>query len=426
MPPTIASFLGMDQTDAPTRVILAPPSIIPVTDRTPAERDVDEFQHGGAWYVRCSHLTQRPASHKKRTSPQWAWGEDIKKRGGLTKDRFFWCYLCEKKGWRQELPIVSTGNSTALDHLCKKHNMDRRTGELRSARPASQPTYEEYPDRKAIEFRRIFKDFKQILIRWIVCCHIAFFQLENEYFRELLFFLEPKLQKLLPKACRVIRQWVLEEYEHRKALLIEELESALSQIAISFDLWTSPSQRAILGVTAHFINKDCKRRHVLLGLRELFGEHSGKNQAVLLLQIIREYKIQGRISYFMADNADNCDTAIDAVLRALYPKMSAKLRKRRRLRCFGHICNLCAQAFIIGDDAEKISKEIDAATRDMNFRRVQELWKKRGAIGLLQNLARYIRFSPQRRNFFMGIRMGGDLAKYDKLMVSAEVLIERN
>jgi hypothetical protein len=110
---------------------------------------------------------------------------------------------------------------------------------------------------------------------------------------------------------------------------------------------------------------DCRRRHVLLGLRKLFGDHSGKNQAVSLLQITREYKIQGRISRFMADN---CYTAIDAVLLALYPKMLAKLRKRRRLRCYGHFCNLCAQAFIIGDDAERISEEIDAATRDMNFR----------------------------------------------------------
>jgi hypothetical protein len=29
----------------------------------------------------------------------------------------------------------------------------------------------------------------ELLIRWIVYCHIAFFQLENQYFRELLFFL---------------------------------------------------------------------------------------------------------------------------------------------------------------------------------------------------------------------------------------------
>lgn len=52
------------------------------------------------------------------------------------------------------------------------------------------------------------------------------------------------------------------------------------------------------------------------------------------------------------------------------------------MRCFGHIVNLCAQAFIIRSDSDKISKEIDRAIQDMDFKKVRQLWKKQGVIGL--------------------------------------------
>ena len=42
---------------------------------------------------------------------------------------------------------------------------------------------------------------------------------------------------------------------------------------------------AILGVVAHFIDKEGKRCSAVLGLREVIGEHSGENIAEVLLQI---------------------------------------------------------------------------------------------------------------------------------------------
>lgn len=157
---------------------------------------------------------------------------------------------------------------------------------------------------------------------------------------------------------------------------------------------------------------------MVLGLREVIGEHSGENMAGVLLDLFRDYKISGSIGYFMADNAESNDTCIEAILRALYPGMSAKQRKARRLRCFGHITNLCAQAFIVGKDAERVCKDLATAYREMDFKKVEELWRKRGAVGLLHNLVRYIRMTPQRRRFFESIKIGGPLAEFDGLEVS--------
>jgi hypothetical protein len=46
---------------------------------------------------------------------------------------------------------------------------------------------------------------------------------------------------------------------------------------------------------------------------------------------------------------------------------------------------------------------------------VEELWKKFGCLGRLHNLVRYIRLTPQRREEFAAIIIGGDLSEFDGL-----------
>jgi hypothetical protein len=123
----------------------------------------------------------------------------------------------------------------------------------------------------------------------------------------------------------------------------------------------------------------------------------------------------------MCDNADNNDTAIDLLLRILYPNMSAKHRKARRLRCFGHIVNRCANDFIVGQDSDKVCQKIGVAYKNQNYGEVQRLWKQQGVVGLMQNLVRYIRNGPQRRGFFRRIKKGGLLAEWDGLEVSLSI-----
>ncbi|KHO10917.1 Extracellular membrane protein, CFEM domain protein [Metarhizium robertsii ARSEF 23] len=183
--------------------------------------------------------------------------------------------------------------------------------------------------------------FKELLIRWIVYCHIAFFQLENQYFRELLFFLNPALMNHLPKAARTIRSWVMTAFMSKKEQLREDLQHSKSRISISFDLWTSPNPYAILGVVAMWIDAAGKRRSTVLGMRRVYGEHTGENVGSIVLELLKEYNIGGdSIGYFMLDNASSNDTAVDLILKELCPWMDAKQRRHRRLRCLGHIINL--------------------------------------------------------------------------------------
>ena len=64
---------------------------------------------------------------------------------------------------------------------------------------------------------------------------------------------------------------------------------------------------------------------------------------------------------------------INAILQALYPEISVKKRKARRLYYFSHIINLCAQAFITGVNTENIYKDLATIYRDQDFKKIELL-----------------------------------------------------
>jgi len=244
--------------------------------------------------------------------------------------------------YKQELFVIN-GTSRVRNHLEQKHRIDSQTGIRRKNSPQKSVLglQKDAAASSAFFWKDSIEKFKELLIRWIVYCHIAFFQLENQYFRELLFFLNPALMNHLPKAARTIRSWVMTAFMSKKEQLREDLQHSKSRISISFDLWTSPNPYAILGVVAMWIDAAGKRRSTVLGMRRVYGEHTGENVGSIVLELLKEYNIGGdSIGYFMLDNASSNDTAVDLILKELCPWMDAKQRRHRRLRCLGHIINL--------------------------------------------------------------------------------------
>ena len=133
--------------------------------------------------------------------------------------------------------------------------------------------------------------FKRALINWIVTYQIAFLVVENEFFLDLLDILSPMLAKLIPTG-NIIRKWIIERYEQKKEVLKAELrDNSLSMVHLSFDLWTSINSLAMMAVISHYTDRDYKIQTRLLALRRLHGEHSGENQASLLVEIIREFDL---------------------------------------------------------------------------------------------------------------------------------------
>ena len=336
---------------------------------------------------------------------------------GSDKKEVYYCHECAVGKYKQELFVIN-GTSGVRNHLEHKHQIDPQSGVKRHN--STRKSVLEQQNGAAATNTFFWKDsiekFRELLVRWIVYCHIAFFQLENPYFRELLSFLNPALLNHLPKAAKTIRSWVMNTFISKKQQLREDLRLSRSRISISFDLWTSPKPYAILGVIAMWIDATGQRRATVLGIRRVYGEHTGENLGSVVLELLKEYDISGdQIGYFMLDNASSNDIAVEFILKELCPWMKSKQSRHRRLRCLGHIINLCCQAFLMGRNCEKYLAKLEKHYQRGNYTEVEELWKKFGCLGRLHNLVRYIRLTPQRREEFAAIIIGRDLSEFDGL-----------
>ncbi|KJZ68202.1 hypothetical protein HIM_11276 [Hirsutella minnesotensis 3608] len=69
----------------------------------------------------------------------------------------------------------------------------------------------------------------------------------------------------------------------------------------------------------------------------------------------------------------------------------------------------------MGRNCEKYLAKLEKHYQRGDYMKVEELWKKFGCLGRLHNLVRYIRLTPQRREEFAAIIIGGDLSDFDGL-----------
>jgi len=177
--------------------------------------------------------------------------------------------------------------------------------------------------------------------------------------------------------------------------------------------WLAGNQLDMLGVTAHYLDEHLRVKTVLLGLRPVYGAHSGAAIAEELLAVMREFKVSDRVGYLVADNASNNDTA----LREMAKEIDIDLL-RQRIRCNAHVLNLVAKAILYGTDsyciadAAKVASQLNSAVcanASPSTTRAAPpsqnpadlaLWRKRGALGRCHNLVYHLRGLPRRRRYF--------------------------
>lgn len=133
----------------------------------------------------------------------------------------------------------------------------------------------------------------------------------------LLKFLNPGVLSILPTSHQTIREWVMRTFETQKRRMRQVLQSALSRIHFTVDLWSSPNKLGILGIVAHFIDSNGELVSCCIALREVHGKHSGENQARIVMNVVEEYGIVTQIGYFVSDNADSNDTLMNALQKCM-------------------------------------------------------------------------------------------------------------
>jgi hypothetical protein len=376
--------------------------------------DLPRISIGEKSYILSAYLRTK----RSRSRHSWVWKYGTSLTEMPSKTVYWSCNRCDE-ALKPQLYDAQT-SSNAARHLEGVHGLRNPTNADESAsdddrldaqgridvmfnqhRKRQKPTRSPVPN-------SLWERFKAALIAWMISYQIAFIAVENSFFKDLIAIISPALADMMPTG-NTIRTWIMTEYDIHKARLKARLqEDSLGQIHLSFDLWTSPNAMAMMAVVAHYTDRQYQVQTRLLALRRLHGDHSGENQAELLVEIITDFEIADKIGYFVADNASNNDTAVEIVIHTLFPSLPPAQRQQRRLRCWGHILNLAAKAFLFGKDGENFDEEI--LINRMLVREQAELqaWRKKGPIGKLHNVVVFIRRSPQRQETFSELAEAGD------------------
>ena len=88
--------------------------------------------------------------------------------------------------------------------------------------------------------------------------------------------------------------------ENRMKELLEKVDS----VSITVDLWSNRLMKGFLGITCHFIF-DWSLRSLILGCNRFRGEHNAENIAQNYEELISFYKLKGKVTHIVTDNASN-------------------------------------------------------------------------------------------------------------------------
>ncbi|EKG09306.1 Ribonuclease H-like protein [Macrophomina phaseolina MS6] len=153
-----------------------------------------------------------------------------------------------------------------------------------------------------------------------------------------------------------------------------------------------------------------------------------------LLETIRYFNVAANIGYFTSDNSTTNDTCMRALSTALGNEYGVGFDPvERRIRCGGHIINLCLQAFLFASNKEALNAAIEEADSNASTTVVESLqaqlrqknskgkrrkvledqsgWRSMGPLGKLHNIAVFIRSSTVQSDAWE--RLAGDALGID-------------
>ncbi|KJZ75821.1 hypothetical protein HIM_04645 [Hirsutella minnesotensis 3608] len=316
------------------------------------------------------------------------------------------CSRCDTKGRPEFFSVQAT--SSAADHLRKSHRItptsqsSPRDDDSAIDLDSHAPPKRRRLDQSTIPKAKV-KAIQELSVGFVIDSDVPFTIFEHKFLKELFYRFDHELALQIPWSSSSMTRELQRIFEAKIGLVRAELGTALTNIHVSFDLWTSPNRLSIMAVFAHFIDKVGCQQSRLLALRRQFGTHSGENLAHTLFSIIQQWGIGERVGTVMSDNLKANDTCLSYFFRQLDPSIKAADVKAHRMRCYGHILNLVARAFLFGKDAE--SFELESDINSMRGLAEQDLrhWRSKGPIGKLHNIVKFIRSSSQRSEYFKRI-----------------------
>jgi len=160
--------------------------------------------------------------------------------------------------------LTSGSTSGPQAHLERIHEILRNSAREIQAKNVQQSLQAAFAQVEANPYKRrrlnieeVSQDkLESLWIRCLVSCNLAFNIVANPEFRAFILYLNSAAEEFLAKGASGVRRWVMRQfYSLKVSTVIPVLRKARTKIHISCDLWTSLNSKAVLGITAQFINE---------------------------------------------------------------------------------------------------------------------------------------------------------------------------
>jgi hypothetical protein len=202
--------------------------------------------------------------------------------------------------------IVGKNTSNFLKHLKTSHPMtygdwNKKRGNNSLTYAGSGSTSKTETGQKSI-YEYVTKgnckillqpEVQNALVRMIVESDLPFTFVEENSFKIFLATIlgpENVIKNLMSR--KQIKEKIMLSYAEEKAKLVAKLFKINSKIAVTLDMWTSKNQYCFMGITGHFINSAWKLEKIVLGFKQVVGDHSGENQVLFLNEVLDELGIR--------------------------------------------------------------------------------------------------------------------------------------
>ncbi|KAG6980228.1 putative AC9 transposase [Fusarium oxysporum f. sp. conglutinans] len=366
--------------------------------------DLHKITWGQRRFVIASLLDRRKSRGRRSWIGNHGWFLAELKRDNTSSGDIWCCRLCDDKGAPRFFNAQST--SSAQAHLYKLAHRITETFEPGSFDDSSVLDLQRCASKKRpassslVHPRAKMARIRELSVGYIIDSNLPFSTFESAYLQELFRQLDSDFYAQIPWGRTSAKKELEDILSLKKAAVREELDEAVTQIHINFNLWTSPNRLAFISIFGHFIDRSNSHQSRLHAFRRQIGSHAGENIAYTVRNVVRDWGIDRKIGVSICDNA----ASNDVCLRNFYTNLDASITRAdaeaRRMRCFGHILNLVAQAFLYGDDAASFELQSEAYGMLERVEEDLEHWRAKGPVGKLHNIVKFIRASPQRTEAF--------------------------
>lgn len=274
----------------------------------------------------CSTTVSSPAfsgsdcTETSKRLPSDVWKHFVK----LKETRKAECKICQKK-------LAYHGGTTNLrEHLVKVHPFvyKRESPKQLCLQSCMRQKFCSSARTKAITdkiVRMIILDLRPIRV------------VECAGFKDLVLTLEPGYVMPTRKS---VKKMIFNMYEQSKSKMIDLLHDA-SSISLTTDIWTSLSNDAYISLSAHWISDSWELVTCVLAAKEFPGSHTGVAISEKIAEMVKEFKIQDKVSVIVHDQAANMQLSLRLLQE---PEQNLDGSRLESLPCNAHKLQLCLKA----------------------------------------------------------------------------------